>query len=147
MRFTTILQALTIGALIGVSVTSLSLNITHNQCSFLILQEVDATYRYKTLKSKWAIQRTEDVIVKLERVYGKGLIHMHDPLTGKIDPSTFGWDNRRTGGGLLGASISRTIGPGLTIDASTVMAYWLGFAKGMQYSALERDSSENIGGG
>ena len=69
----------------------------------------------------------------LERVYGRGLVHMMDPETGKVDPTTFGWDNRVTGGKRLGSSISYTITPGFTIDATTTMAYWLGFSKGMQY--------------
>lgn len=70
---------------------------------------------------------------------------MIDPLTGKIDPERFGWDNRLTGGAKLGSSISRTITEGFTIDASTSMAYWLGFAKGMQYSAMDREG-DNLPG-
>jgi len=64
---------------------------------------------------------------------------MLDPDTGKIDPTTFGWDNRLTGGALLGTSISRTITDGLTIDATTGMAFMLGFSKGMQYSGMDRE--------
>lgn len=69
---------------------------------------------------------------------------MIDPVTGQVDPTTFGWDNRLTGGKRLGSSISVTITPGLTIDAVTNMAFALGFSKGMQYDGLERDT-DNIG--
>ena len=71
---------------------------------------------------------------------------MMDPETGEIDPTTFGWDNRLTGGALLGSSISRTITDGLTINASTPMAYMLGFSKGMQYSGMEREGSPDLPG-
>ena len=53
--------------------------------------------------SRWAVQRTEEVKHRLERVYGKGLVGMYDPETGRIDPSRFGWDNRLTGGAPLGS--------------------------------------------
>ena len=69
---------------------------------------------------------------------------MYDPQSGRIDPKRFGWDNRVTGGAPLGSSISTTITPNLTIDATTGTAYWLGFAKGMQYNGLDRDSVSNI---
>ena len=70
---------------------------------------------------------------------------MHED-TRRVDPSKFGWDNRVTGGKLLGSSISRTIVPGLTIDASGASAYWLGFVKGMQYNGLDRDSMNDLPG-
>ena len=35
--------------------------------------------------------------------------------------------------------ISRQIMPGLTIDASTDSAFWLGFSKGLQYEGLAKD--------
>ena len=41
-----------------------------------------------------------------------------DPETGLVDPKTFGWDNRLTGGKRLGSSISVSIGS-LSIDAVT----------------------------
>ena len=65
-------------------------------------------------------------------------------MTGKVDPTTFGWDNRLTGGKRLGSSVSVTITKGLTIDAVTNMAYALGFSKGMQYEGLRRES-DNLG--
>lgn len=85
-------------------------------------------------------------MVNLERVYGKNLIGMHDELTGRVDPTRFGWDNFATGGRRLGASISTTITDGLTIDATTSFAYWLGFAQGMQYTGLNRETENNLPG-
>ena len=71
---------------------------------------------------------------------------MYDEKTGRIDPKRFGWDNRLTGGAPLGSSMSTTIRPGLTIDATTGSAFVLGFAKGMQYKGLDRDSVSDIAG-
>ena len=49
--------------------------------------------------------------------------------------------------GLVAQTISRTIMPGLTIDASTESAFWLGFAKGMQYEGLSKDDeADNLPG-
>ena len=70
---------------------------------------------------------------------------MHEE-TGKVDPTKFGWDNRVTGGARLGSSISRTIVPGLTIDATGATAFWLGFTQGMQYNGLDRESVEGLPG-
>ena len=53
------------------------------------------------MKSKWAVQRTEDIKVNLERVYGRGAIDMLNEA-GEIDPKKFGRDNRLTGGKRLG---------------------------------------------
>lgn len=64
---------------------------------------------------------------------------------GKIDPTRFGWDNRVTGGAPLGSSISRTIVPGLTIDATGFNAYMLGFTTGMAYNGLDRESAASVG--
>ena len=64
---------------------------------------------------------------------------------GKINPNTFGRDNRLTGGARLGSSINITITDGLTIDAATSMAYALGFSKGMQYEGLKRET-DNLPG-
>ena len=70
---------------------------------------------------------------------------MHEE-TGQIDPTRFGWDNRITGGARLGSSISRTIVPGLTIDATGASAFWLGFVRGMQYNGLDREAASNLPG-
>ena len=70
---------------------------------------------------------------------------MHEE-TGHIDPTRFGWDNRITGGARLGSSISRTIVPGLTIDATGASAFWLGFTRGMQYNGLDREAASNLPG-
>ena len=77
----------------------------------------------------------------MERVYGKGLVGMKDPETGRIDPGRMGWDNRVTGGAPLGSQINVTVAPGVTIDASSVTAYWLGFVDGMKYTGLDRDDA------
>ena len=92
----------------------------------------------------------------LERVYGKGLVGMINEKTGRVDATRFGWDNRVTGGarmgsgrkaGLVAQTISRTIMPGLTIDASTSSAFWLGFSKGLQYEGLSKDDeADNLPG-
>ena len=82
----------------------------------------------------------------MERVYGKGLTGMMK--NGRVDPTTFGWDNRHTGGAQLGSSVNKLFGQalnrkitgGLTIDATTAAAYWMGFTVGMQYSGLARES-------
>ena len=66
--------------------------------------------------------------------------------TGQIDPTRFGWDNRVTGGARLGSSISKTIVPGLTIDATGSSAFWLGFVRGMQYNGLDREAASNLPG-
>jgi hypothetical protein len=79
----------------------------------------------------------------MERTYGKGLVGMKDPLSGQVDPARFGWDNRVTGGAPLGSSIVVAITKELSIDASTVFAYWLGFVKGMQYTGLDRSEGES----
>ena len=70
---------------------------------------------------------------------------MLDEESGLVDPTKFGRDNRLTKGERLGSSISITITDGLTIDAATSMAYGLGFAKGMQYEGLARDT-DNLPG-
>jgi hypothetical protein len=67
----------------------------------------------------------------MERTYGKGLVGMINPLTGKVDPARFGWDNAATGGARMGSGVAITITENLTIDAATFAAYWLGFVKGM----------------
>jgi hypothetical protein len=92
--------------------------------------------------SPWAVQRTNDVKNRLERTYGKGLVGMMKPGTNEIDPSRFGWDNKKTGGAPLGSNLSVTITSGLTIDGTTSTAFWLGFSKGMQYEGLKKAESE-----
>lgn len=72
---------------------------------------------------------------------------MRNLETGSLDPNKFGWDNRVTGGALLGSSISVTITEGTTIDASTFSAYWLGWVKGMQYTGLAREGAKLPGQG
>lgn len=62
----------------------------------------------KRKPSRWAVQRTENVINRMERVYGKGLTGMMK--NGRVDPTTFGWDNRHTGGAQLGSSVNKLFG-------------------------------------
>ena len=69
---------------------------------------------------------------------------MKDPETGRVDPGRMGWDNRVTGGAPLGSQINVTVAPGLTIDASSYMAYWLGFVDGMKYTGLDRPGDESL---
>ena len=71
---------------------------------------------------------------------------MIDTKTGRVDPSRFGWDNKLTGGALLGSSMSRAITEDLTIDATDGAAYFLGFASGMQYNGLDRGSMAKMAG-
>ena len=66
---------------------------------------------------------------------------MVDPHTGKVDPTTFGWDNHRTGGQRLGAQISIRVTDGLTIDGTGFSAFMLGAAKGFQYTGITQDQS------
>jgi hypothetical protein len=49
--------------------------------------------------------------------------------------------NKKNGGKPLGSSVSVTIMPNLTIDASTGSAYVLGFVNGLQYTGLAQDDS------
>ena len=69
---------------------------------------------------------------------------MIDPETGLVDPERFGWDNRLTGGAKLGSSINISINS-LTIDATTGFAFGLGFARGMQYEGMQRET-DNLPG-
>ena len=68
---------------------------------------------------------------------------MHDPKTGRVDPMTFGWDNRATGGARLGTSITITITEGLTIDGTGASAFGLGWAQGAQYSLSSGEEGES----
>ena len=100
-----------------------------------LIGETDANHavhhsKFKREYSNWAVQRTNETIERLERHYGKGGHLLMNPETGRVDSSRFGWDNRRLGGARLGSTISKTIFPGLTIDASGGMAFALGFAQG-----------------
>lgn len=49
--------------------------------------------------------------------------------------------NRLNGKKPYGSSISVTVAPGQTIDASTTSAYVLGFVTGLQYEGLAREDS------
>ena len=72
----------------------------------------------------------------MERMYGKGLVGLRDE-DGNMKMDRF--SNVHHLGKGLQSSISYTIAPGLTVDATGFIAYWLGFAQGMNYVGLERD--------
>ena len=80
---------------------------------------------------------------KLERTYGKGMMDIKGP-DGRVDSTKFIHTDRRMGGSRLGSNISVTVRPGLTIDAATKAAFWLGFVNGMQYEGLNRESAESV---
>jgi len=88
--------------------------------------------------STWAKKRVAATKYRLERHYGKGLTGLHNEH-GQVDPDRLGWINKRTNGAPIGSSISVTIMPGLTLDASTGSAYLLGFVQGLQYNGLGKD--------
>lgn len=84
------------------------------------------------MHTTWAQKRVDAVKYRLERNFGKGLVGLYNE-SGDFDPDRLGWMNRHNGKKPLGSSISVTILPGLTIDASTTNAYILGFVNGLQY--------------
>lgn len=82
------------------------------------------------------MDRIFEIRTKMERVYGKGLVGMFNPETGKFDPSRLGWAKH---GRRLGASITVQIGS-KTFDATTGTAFMLGAAKGLQWDGLSKDN-------
>lgn len=66
----------------------------------------------------------------MERTYGKGLVGMINPKTGKLDFNRMGWDNKVTGGARMGSQLNVQFG-GMIFDATTSAAGFLGFAKGL----------------
>ena len=109
----------------------------------LLAAEAEANYK----PSRWATQRINDVKQRLGRTYGKGLVGMKDPETGKVDPRRFGWDNRKLNGAPMGSSISVTIpGTSLVVDASTQSAFALGFATGMKYDGMDQSGADGSAG-
>lgn len=82
------------------------------------------------------MRETERTKMRMERMYGKGLVGMYDDQ-GKMKMDRFSNVHHLTKG--LQQSISTNIAPGVTIDATNFVAYWLGFAQGMNYVGLERD--------
>ena len=107
----------------------------------MITLQADVEARRKP--SKWALKRTAQVKERMERTYGKGLVGMFNEETGQIDPTRFGWDNKRTGGAPLGSNISVTIpGTNIVVDATLGSAFAMGFTTGMKYSGLDGDDQE-----
>ena len=93
---------------------------------------------------------------KLERTYGKGLVDLYG-ADGRVDQNKFIHTDKRMGGARLGANmpslgdlsdrlgqISVTVTSGLTLDAATRSAYWLGFVNGMQYEGLDRSGVTEV---
>ena len=91
------------------------------------------------MHTSWAQKRVDAVKYRLERNFGKGLVGLYNE-NGDVDPDRLGWMNLHNGKKPLGSSISVTILPGLTIDASTGNAYILGFVNGLQYEGLAREN-------
>lgn len=83
------------------------------------------------------MKRVSEVRDNLERVYGRGMVGMMNPKTGKLDFERMGWDNHVTGGARMGSQLNVNIG-GMIFDASAAASGFLGFAKGMQYSEMAR---------
>lgn len=73
----------------------------------------------------------------MERTYGKGLVGMINPKTGKVDFERMGWDNKVTNGARMGSQLNIKLGDRI-FDATTKASAFLGFAKGMQYSDMTR---------
>lgn len=80
------------------------------------------------------MDRIFEIRTKMERHYGKGLVGMFDPETGKFDPNRLGWAKH---GRKLGGSITVQLGD-LTFDASTGTAFLLGASKGLQWDGLSK---------
>ncbi len=76
----------------------------------------------------------------MERHYGKGLVGMFHPETGRFDMNRIGWARH---GRRLGESIplSYEIIPGFTIDATTTFSTVMGFAQGTQWDGLASASA------
>ena len=65
---------------------------------------------------------------------------MRNPKTGRLDHRRMGWENTVTGGRRLGSSVDYNV-LGMNVDGNSLMGYWLGFAKGQQYSGLSREEA------
>lgn len=111
----------------------------------LLATDAEASLGHKAghYHSSWAKKRVGKMKHKLERTYGRGMVDLYG-MDGRIDPEKFIHTDRRMGGSKLGSNISVTVRPGLTIDAATKAAFWLGFVNGMQYEGLNRDSAEEL---
>lgn len=91
----------------------------------------------------WAQKRVDATKYRLERKFGRGLTGLINE-DGHVDPDRFGWGHPLTGGKPLGSSISVTIMPGLTIDATNTNAYVLGFVQGLQYNGLGKSEDDPV---
>ena len=50
---------------------------------------------HKGNRSNYAKKRVADIKHDMELVYGKGLVGLKHPETGRVDPKRFGWDRKR----------------------------------------------------
>ena len=68
-------------------------------------------------------------------------------MTGEVRPERFGWtQGNRRNTGRLGASLSVSVLPGLTLDGAKGSSFLLGMVKGMQYEGLARDGADALPG-
>ena len=65
----------------------------------------------------------------MELVYGKGLVGLKNPKTGRIDPKRFGQDYRRPATTWVEIS-------GVTINAISWEAFAFGYVEGVQYTGI-----------
>ena len=89
----------------------------------------------KRKPSRFSVERIEKIKQKMERHYGRGFVGMFDE-NGKLKHKELGWARH---GRRLGESITMTL-DALSFDASTMNAFFLGAAKGLQWDGLEGDS-------
>ncbi len=76
----------------------------------------------------------------MERHYGKGLVGMFHPVTGRFDPNRVGWARH---GRKLGESfgIDYQITENLRINGTTGSAVFLGASQGTQWDGLNSNSA------
>ena len=74
----------------------------------------------------------------MERHYGKGLVGMFHPETGKFDKNRLGWARH---GRKLGASLEWEITPGFTVDGTTLASGVMGDALGTQWDGLASNTA------
>lgn len=64
----------------------------------------------------------------MEMVYGKGLVGLRDPATGKINHKNFGWDHKQT---TTWVEIA-----GTQLNAISWEAFSFGYVEGVQYNSI-----------
>ena len=81
-------------------------------------------------RSAYAQKRVAETKEKMELVYGKGLVGLKDPKTGRVDPKRFGQDYRRPPTAVW---VEIT---GVTINAVSWEAFAFGYVEGVQYKGI-----------